>query len=332
MTESPASLSTDDSVPWFTGRLSEGPSGLEAAEFNALVEAEGTGVSPKTLEELLASRVNPDAPAPEIDPAVRLEHHYLDGRAGEVHVRLFVPPEPRGGCLAIHGGGWVAGGGASDDPQLSAVALGGRLVVGSVDYRLAPEHPYPAAPDDCETAAAWFVDHLRGSLGLDRLVMNAGSAGAHLAAVTLLRLRDHHGCADAFAGVSLVGGFYDLSKTPSNRLWDRDLVLSREMTDLMIESFTPGLDPEARRSPDISPLYADLRGLPPALFMVGTADPLLDDTLFLAARWRAAGNESELRVFPEGVHGSMGLPLQLASTATAINQEFLERALTRSST
>ena len=70
----------------------------------------------------------------------------------------------------------------------------------------------------------------------------------------------------------------------------------------------PGMSTEQRRDPDVSPLYADLRGLPPALFSVGGNDHLLDDTLFMAARWEVAGNRSELLVYPDTPHGCIALP------------------------
>jgi acetyl esterase len=83
---------------------------------------------------------------------------------------------------------------------------------------------------------------------------------------------------------------------------------------------------EERRAPDISPLFADLRGLPPALFTVGTLDPLLDDTLFMDARWRAAGGRTELRVWPEAIHGFNAFPLRLGALANAAQYEFLARS------
>ncbi len=82
-------------------------------------------------------------------------------------------------------------------------------------------------------------------------------------------------------------------------------------------------DAQARCDPDISPLYADLRGLPPALFTIGTADPLLDDTLFMAARWEAAGNDADLRVYADGVHGFNAFPIGIARAANEAQAEFL---------
>lgn len=91
--------------------------------------------------------------------------------------------------------------------------------------------------------------------------------------------------------------------------------------------FTPGLTPEERRDPAISPLYADLRGLPPAFFSVGDQDPLLDDSLFMSACWQAAGNDAELVVYPESMHGFHAFPTGIAKMAIEAQVEFVKRTL-----
>jgi acetyl esterase len=91
-------------------------------------------------------------------------------------------------------------------------------------------------------------------------------------------------------------------------------------------NFLPGLEGEQLRDPAISPLYADLSGLPPALFTVGTADPLLDDTLFMAARWEAAGNDADLRVYKDGIHAFNAFPTGIALAANMAQVEFLSAA------
>ena len=103
-------------------------------------------------------------------------------------------------------------------------------------------------------------------------------------------------------------GVYDVSGTPSQ--------LRLGMAGFR-DLYLPGHDAAARKHPDISPLYADLAGLPPALFTVGTADYLYDDSLFMAMRWRAAGNEAELAVYPDSVHGFTVFPTALARAANA---------------
>jgi len=264
-------------------------------------------------------------PAPEILPQGR--DRAIPGRAGDVAVRVFVPERVEGVYLHIHGGGWVLGAANQQDVGLWRLATEARVAVVSVDYRLAPEHPFPAGPDDCEDAALWLVERARSEFGTDRLAIGGESAGAHLSVLTLLRLRDRHGVRGAFGAASLVYGCFDLSMTPSQRLWgDRYLVLSSPIIHWYVDQFLPGVDPEAMRSPEISPLYADLTGMPPAQFVVGTLDPLLDDSLFMAGRWEAAGNESRLLVYPEAVHGFTLLPIQLAGHANKSQADFVRAA------
>lgn len=148
------------------------------------------------------------------------------------------------------------------------------------------------------------------------------SAGAHLAAVTLIRLRDRHGL-QPFAGANLVSGAFDLRFSPSARNWgDRLLVLNTPILKFFADNFVPD---ERRADPDVSRLLADLSGLPPALFTVGTEDPLLDDTLFMFDRWVAAGNPAELAIYPGGAHGFDGFPVALAGTALERMYAFLNR-------
>jgi acetyl esterase/lipase len=238
----------------------------------------------------------------------------IPGPAGPLRLRTFVPEGDGpvdGVFLHIHGGGWFIGSPEMTDLLNEMVATTLNLAVVSVDYRLAPEHPYPAGPDDCEAAAVWLLEHAEAEFGSSRLLIGGESAGGHLSAVTLLRVRDRHQAIDRFVGANLVFGVYDLGHTPSQRgigIPRTTDILTVDGTAFFTDLFTPGLTPEERRSPDISPLYAELHDLPPALFTVGTDDHLVDDTLFLASRWEVAGNRTELLVYPDSPHGCIALP------------------------
>jgi acetyl esterase/lipase len=250
--------------------------------------------------------------------------------AGEVPVRMIVPDEVGGVYLHIHGGGWTLGAADQQDALLDLLATRLGVAVVSVDYRLAPEHPYPAGPDDCEAVATWLIEHGHEELGSDRLLIGGESAGAHLGAVTLLRLRDRHRAADRFLAANLVFGMYDFGLTPSVRRWgERNLVLSTPIIEWFAACFLGGMAPEDRQRPDVSPLHADLAGLPPALFTVGELDPLLDDSLFMASRWHMAGNGAELVVCPESIHGFVAFPHDIATLSLARQAGFLERHLGR---
>ena len=244
----------------------------------------------------------------------------IPGRSGEISLRILEPESPRGAYLHLHGGGWTIGSADGQDPLLWELAQATGLTAVSVEYRLAPEHPFPAGPDDCEDAALWLLENHTG-----RLAIGGESAGAQLAALTLLRLRDLHGISPrTFAAANLVFGAFDLTGTPSRRLWGgRELVLSSPVMDWFADCFLPGMSYEDRRAPSISPLYAELDDLPPALFSCGTCDPLLDDTLFMEARWRLAGNETTLSLWDEGIHGYTAFPIEIGRRSRAEQIAFL---------
>src|SRR5215467_11557474 len=251
----------------------------------------------------------------------------ITGKDGnEIPLRVIAPPHPpRGIYLHLHGGGWVLGGADMQDPMLERIADNTGQAVVSVEYRLAPEHPYPAGPDDCEAAAVWLVHHCKSKFGTDILTIGGESAGGHLTAVTILRMRDRHGYT-GFHGANIVYGAFDLSMTPSQHRFGNTRLMLRTID---IEQFYNALLPAStdRRKPDISPLYADLKGLCPALFTVGTKDALLDDSLFMHARWVAAGNEAELVIYPGGAHGFTLFPNDLSKAATDRMDAFLNRVL-----
>ncbi|MSQ25117.1 MAG: alpha/beta hydrolase [Dehalococcoidia bacterium] len=247
-------------------------------------------------------------------PSAMARERTIAGRAGVVRLREFVPERVQGVFVYMHGGGWWLGGRHHQDQRLEQIARGCNVAVVSVGYRLAPEDPYPAGPDDCEAAALWVASHAKAEYGSEKLVIGGSSAGAHLAAVSLLRLRDRHKVTP-FAGASLQFGVYDLRLTPSASNW---------LLSGAVDMFVPE---EKRRDPDVSPLFAELSRMPPALFTVGTVDPLLDDTLFMHARWTAAGNRAELGVYPGGPHGFTSQPLQIGRQCNEQIDGFIRRSV-----
>lgn len=243
----------------------------------------------------------------------------IPGPAGDIGLRILAPERPNGAYLHFHGGGWTAGTNAMWDEPLELVGRDAGLIAVSVDYRLAPENPFPAGLDDAFAAAQWLVQHARSEFGVSWLAIGGESAGAHLAACTLIRMRDA-GAPDAFRAASLMYGCFDLSLTPSMRRAEGTLILDRPRVEALVAGVRGDFDP---RDPAISPLYADLTNLPPALFSVGTLDPLIDDSLFMHARWQAAGNAARLAIFPGGVHGFHMLEGALARSANAGVARFL---------
>lgn len=234
---------------------------------------------------------------PEVSDRAELRTVHVDGRS--VAVRILRPDaQPTGVYLHIHGGGWTIGAAHHQDALNEALINATGFAVVSVEYRLAPEDPYPAGPDDCETAALWLTEHAQAEFGTTLVTIGGESAGAHLSLVTMLRMRDRHSV--NFRAANLVYGAYDLAGTPSSRRYgDRKQILGTSVTNWFVNHFTQGA---ALDDPDISPIHADVAGLPNALFTVGTNDPLLDDSLFMYMRYRAAGNEAQLALWPGAIH------------------------------
>ena len=205
--------------------------------------------------------------------------------------------------LELHGGGFYLGSAAGSDIRNRRIADALGVAVVSVDYRLAPEHPWPSAPEDCETAALWLADHAESRFGTPKLAVGGFSAGATLAVATLVRLRDRG--ITAFSGGVLQFGTYDLAaQTPAGR----------RISDEYFLNAYAGTAPD-RANPDLSPIFAELAGLPPILIVIGSDDILLEDNLAMATRLAVAGVRVELRIYPASPHGFTGHPTPMARAA-----------------
>ena len=248
------------------------------------------GRGPGSPEELHAARAGLPAPTASQPPAVDLVACVGD-RGVPLRIHTPVDRPATGVLLEIHGGGFYLGSAAGSDIRNRRLADALGVAIASVDYRLAPEHPWPAAPDDCETAALWLAENASDRFGATKLAIVGFSAGATLATTTLLRLRDRG--IHAVDAAVLEFGTYDLSaQTAAGRLI---------ADEYFLEAY--GGDAPDRTDPDLSPIYADLGGLPPILMVVGDADVLLEDNLAMAARLSAAGVDLDLRVYPASPHG-----------------------------
>lgn len=250
-----------------------------------------------------------------------------------VPCRVFTPPGPATAIyLHFHGGGMMVG--APEMSDYSNVDLRDRfgMAVVSVDYRLAPEHPHPAGPDDGVAVADWLLANGERELGSSRIVIGGESAGGYMSAIVLLRIRDELHAADRVLGANLVFGVYDWGRSSSQRgirpATGPDL-LDPVGIEFFTECYLPGRTDDERRDPSVSPAFADLRDLPPAIMSVGTADHLLDDTLLLSARWAAAGNDVELLVLPELPHGFMAVPCELTNQWTKRTYQWFSAVLGR---
>lgn len=251
------------------------------------------------------------------------------GKAG-VPVRILRPARPpKALVLDIHGGGWVIGNARMDDRFNAARVQACDAAVVSVDYRLATSVPIEAIIGDCLLAARWVLDEgLPEYRGLPVFLVGE-SAGAHLAASTLLELKAWPALLARVAGAVLFYGVYDLAGTPGVHAAGPDtLVLHGPSMAAALRMLTPGLDDAGRRRPPLSPLYGDLSGMPPALMFAGDIDPLREDTTQMAARWAAAA-EVELHLLPEAPHGFIHFPTRMAELVLARSHAWMTWRLAR---
>jgi acetyl esterase/lipase len=218
--------------------------------------------------------------------------------ADGVPCEWITPPGVSGATtvMYIHGGGWTIGSLNTHARLVSLIAAAADARALSVDYRLAPEHPFPAAPDDCLTLYRWLLDQ---GVRPEQLIIAGDSAGGNLTLVTLLRVRDE--------ALPLPAAAVALSPATDMEMTGESFT-SRRGADPMIDpdgmprvrgAYCPGED---LRNPLISPLYGDLSGLPPLLIHVGDAEVLLDDSRQVAERAKEAGVDVTLEVWDEMIH------------------------------
>ncbi|MBS7844918.1 alpha/beta hydrolase fold domain-containing protein [Pseudomonas fluorescens] len=246
---------------------------------------------------------------------------------GSVPVRILRPSgKPKGVVLDIHGGGWVIGNAQMDDDLNLGMVNACDVAVVSVDYRLAVDTPVEGLMDDCLTAARWM---LTDDEFADLPVIVVGeSAGGHLAAATLLALKEWPQLLQRVNGAVLYYGVYDLTGTPSVRAAGPDtLLLDGPGMVEALRMLTPGLSDDERRRPPLSPLYGDFEGLPPALMFVGELDPLKDDTLMLAEQWPGA----EAHLLAESAHGFIHFPVAMGAGVLAYSRGWITRTIEVSS-
>ncbi|MDG2304384.1 MAG: alpha/beta hydrolase [Candidatus Binatia bacterium] len=249
-------------------------------------------------------------------------------RGHHVPVRVYWPelegPLPL--YLDIHGGGWWMGDGYPFEKMTTRFAAASGAIVVSVDYRLAPEHPYPAAIDDVWAALNWMHANAAG-LGGDpeRIAIGGSSAGGNLAAALALRARDEDGPEVSFQ--YLLVPATDLSGTTDWASFDEageEYVLKVSGIATMIDAYVP--DAGQRSSAYISPLLAqDHRGLPPALIVTAQYDPLRDQGAAYAEKLRAAGVPVQYHEEPNSIHGFLGSP-ERAERIQALGAEALRNA------
>ena len=229
----------------------------------------------------------------------------------------------------------------SSDSSLGEYANKCQVTAISVEYRLAPESSYPAGLHDSIDAAEYMVDHAEEVYGSPLCFIGGESAGACLAAVSalqLIRSRPSHN----LSGLVLPYGFFDLSLgLPSVATSTKPYMINLAILERFNGVYAPGMSTAELKHPSVSPVYEDLqalvaaspaRSLPPALFLCGTQDPLLDDTIMMGSKWSIAGDESVIKLYPGATHAFNLFPaLPVSEEANAVILEFVQEKL-RSST
>ena len=253
----------------------------------------------------------------------------VEWQGHSIRLRILKPPGPvRGVYLDYHGGGWTIGSAAMDDRVNARIAAECRLAIISVDYSMLPDVTFPEMIEECAAAADWVFEKGLAELSAGELFIGGESAGAHLAACSMLRMRDSRRDFGRLKGVVLFYGPYDLGCTPSVRAAPRHtLVLHGPAMIGGIASLLPGSSEEERRAPAFSPLYADLKGLPPGLLLCGQLDPLIDDSRLMAERWQIASGNARLMVVPEAPHAFNRLFTRMASRTNALVRTWINARL-----
>ena len=251
-----------------------------------------------------AARVKPEVQ----EPVARVEDLAIPGPAGDIPARLYSPnPDAQLPALIyFHGGGWVLGDLDSHDPLCRALANRAAAAVVSVDYRLAPEHKYPAAAEDAYAAVVWLAEH-GAQWGADpaRIAVGGDSAGGNLAAVAALMARDRGG-PELRAQVLIYPVTNCDFGVESYRLnGDGSVGLSEDAMRWFWRCYTRS--PAEAAEPYASPLRADtLLGLPPALIITAEYDPLRDEGEAYAARLERSGVPTQLVRYDGVIHGFVG--------------------------
>jgi acetyl esterase len=277
--------------------------------------------------EVARARLRQLQAPPEMLPDLRIENRNVGhGDVTDVPVRIYWPNSEPGNLPIVvfyHGGGFALGDLDTHDPVARAHAVGADAIVVSVDYRLAPEHPFPAGLDDCWAALQWTAEHATELGGNPTRIAVAGdSAGGNLAAVIAQRARDEGGPALAFQLLWYPSITADLS-LPSFTENANAPILDRDVIDAFLAWYVPELDiSDPKTLPaTLAPCNAsDFSGLAPAFIGSAEHDPLRDDAALYAGLLNGAGVPTELSNEATLVHGYVSFALIIPAAAEATNR------------
>jgi acetyl esterase len=297
---------------------------------------------PKSLQQARAAYVEYSKFSGSPEKVFRVEDRKISGPAGEIPIRLYTPRE--GGGLPIwvffHGGGFVAGSLGTHDTPLRAIANRCECLIVSVGYRLAPENPYPAAPNDAYAATKWVADHAI-EIGGDpkRIAVGGDGAGGNLAAVVTLMIRDHIDLLSLQSNAAgktalraaaapgpqldyqvLIYPTVDLTMLTKSWILSHDPVFNTDSMALITGVYVPvSVDPE--QGPYISPVQAKtLQGVPPAFILTDRDDPVSDEAKAYASNLENSHVPVEVSQFANAIHGFFLMAGQLDAGKKAIDE------------
>jgi acetyl esterase len=268
--------------------------------------------------------------APPTPDMKSVEDRNIPGPDGDLPVRIFTPEGVSGPLPVLvffHGGGWVVGDLDSHDAMCRILSGGAGCLVIAVDYRMGPEHPFPAAPNDAIAALNWAYKNA-ASLGgdPDRIAVGGDSAGGNLSAATTLHARDNDGPKLSFQ--LLIYPAVDMTETGGSRITHGEgRMLTTEAIDWFEERYLR--DDNDRKDPRASPLLAsDHSNLPPAFVLTAEYDPLSDEGKAYADALTAAGGQVQYKCYPGMLHGfaRMGALVDMATDALADSAAALKDA------
>ncbi len=271
-------------------------------------------LTPEAARDQTSALLSMLPPGPEM---ASVEDHRIQVQDAEILARVYEPAEMAGGTIVwYHGGGWVLSDLDSHDPMCRALAAASGCRVASIDYRLAPEHPFPTPLEDAWAALAWAAERY----GDTPLVVGGDSAGGNLAAVCSVRARDRSGPALAAQVLVYPVTDHDFSTGSYVEHGGEDTLMGKADMEWFFDHYAPAGSCD-RDDPEVSPLRGeDLKGLPPAIVLTAGHDPLSDEGRGYAARLREAGVQVRHHHHADMIHGFFSLPGMVEAAGAAIER------------
>ncbi|WP_245430322.1 alpha/beta hydrolase [Rhizobium tropici] len=243
-------------------------------------------------------------------------------KAGPVAIRFTAPPfTPAGLYIHFHGGAWVMGNARLEDGLAKRMAQRHGILVAAVDFRNARDDRLERTLQQCISATEWLIDNLI-DFNVDRVVIGGESSGAHLACEALLHLQRISKISHIAGFYSVCGGFNLGASGSLREASHRSLLIDGPATIANLRRLVPSLPDDRQRGP----LHCDLTGLPPALFIAGALDPIVDDSIEMSAKWLRRNGNCSCIIVPEAPHGFNRFPTSLANKANEFAARWIKQA------